>query len=383
MTTTVDDTELKTRHARMWASGNYPRMVETFLLPLGPRLVDACGVTAGTTVLDVATGTGNAALPAAARGAHVTASDLTPELLEAGRRRAGAAGLQLEWRQATARHLPLAHPAHDVVMCPTGGRRRAPGLRRRLVRRGDALDRRHFRPAPPGGRRRAGPRLPPRGDDRHPLLDAGGSDRCAVPDDEAFRAAAPARCAAGAAVGQRGAPAGPVRRARRVLHAAPRGPRDHRLRRSSRIRPARHRLLRPDHRRPCERREGGPRGRARRGTGEVLPGVGPRRRRTGPLRDGVPGRRGHPPLIPTGCPRVAGSASMQGPPAAAALIEDGWRALEQADWDAARSAFAAALADGDPVEARDGLAQTMWFLGDVAEAIALRGQAFDEYARAG
>jgi DNA-binding NarL/FixJ family response regulator len=74
---------------------------------------------------------------------------------------------------------------------------------------------------------------------------------------------------------------------------------------------------------------------------------------------------------------------MQGPPAAAALIEDGWRALEQADWDAARSAFAAALADGDPVEARDGLAQTMWFLGDVAEAIALRGQAFDEYARAG
>src|SRR4051812_32753416 len=74
---------------------------------------------------------------------------------------------------------------------------------------------------------------------------------------------------------------------------------------------------------------------------------------------------------------------MQGPPAAAALIEDGWRALEQADWDAARSAFAAALADGDPVEARDGLAQTMWFFGDVAEAIALRGQAFDEYARAG
>src|SRR4051794_29693214 len=74
---------------------------------------------------------------------------------------------------------------------------------------------------------------------------------------------------------------------------------------------------------------------------------------------------------------------MQGPPAAAALIEDGLRALEQADWDAARSAFAAALADGDPVEARDGPAQTMWFFGDVAEAIALRGQAFDEYARAG
>ena len=116
MTATVDDTDLKDRHRRMWASGNYPRMVETFLLPLGPRLVDACGVTGGTTVLDVASGTGNAALPAAARGARVTASDLTPELLEAGRQRAEAAGLALEWREADAEHLPFADAAYDVVM---------------------------------------------------------------------------------------------------------------------------------------------------------------------------------------------------------------------------------------------------------------------------
>src|SRR3954447_10331374 len=133
MTTTVDDTELKTRHARMWASGNYPRMVETFLLPLGPRPpltlrtsardpggVDGSGATAATTVLEAASGTGNAALPAAARGAHVTASDLTPELLEAGRRRAGDAGLQLEWRQADAEHLPFADASYDVVMSSIG-----------------------------------------------------------------------------------------------------------------------------------------------------------------------------------------------------------------------------------------------------------------------
>ena len=87
MSVTQDDAELKTRHRAMWASGDYPRMVETFLLPLGPRLVDACGIGAGDRVLDVAAGTGNAAIPAAARGAHVVASDLTPELLEAGRRR--------------------------------------------------------------------------------------------------------------------------------------------------------------------------------------------------------------------------------------------------------------------------------------------------------
>ena len=69
----------------MWASGDYPHMVDTFLLPIGARLADACPMTRGTRVLDIAAGTGNASLFAAARGAHVTASDLTPELLEAGR----------------------------------------------------------------------------------------------------------------------------------------------------------------------------------------------------------------------------------------------------------------------------------------------------------
>ena len=72
----------------MWASGDYPSMVETFLLPLGPRLVEAAGIGEGMRVLDVAAGTGNASIAAAKRGAQVTASDLTPELFEAGRARA-------------------------------------------------------------------------------------------------------------------------------------------------------------------------------------------------------------------------------------------------------------------------------------------------------
>src|SRR5919107_3023628 len=107
MTTTVADTELKARHRAMWASGDYPRMVETFLTPLGPRLVEACAVSAGDEVLDVAAGTGNASLPAAARGARVTASDLTPELLAEGRRRAEAEGLALDWVEADAENLPF------------------------------------------------------------------------------------------------------------------------------------------------------------------------------------------------------------------------------------------------------------------------------------
>lgn len=120
MTTTAPDTDLKARHRKMWASGDYASMVETFLLPLGPRLVRACGIGPGMKVLDVAAGTGNASLPAAASGADVLASDLTPELLTAGRARAEAAGLEIEWCEADAERLPFGNGAFDVVMSAIG-----------------------------------------------------------------------------------------------------------------------------------------------------------------------------------------------------------------------------------------------------------------------
>src|SRR5919112_5612972 len=101
----MSDSDLKARHRKMWASGDYPTMVETFLLPLGPRLVEACGIGAGMKVLDVAAGTGNASIPAAEAGAEVTASDLTPELFDAGRARAKAVGVELEWVEADAENL--------------------------------------------------------------------------------------------------------------------------------------------------------------------------------------------------------------------------------------------------------------------------------------
>jgi SAM-dependent methyltransferase len=120
LSSTVSDSELKARHRAMWASGDYPSMVETFLLPLGPSLVEACGITSGMRVLDVAAGTGNASIPAAKAGAQVTASDLTPELFDAGRRRAEQEGVELEWLQADAEHLPFEDESFDVVISSIG-----------------------------------------------------------------------------------------------------------------------------------------------------------------------------------------------------------------------------------------------------------------------
>jgi SAM-dependent methyltransferase len=119
-TLSAEDQELKARHAAMWASGDYPTMVQTFLTPLGPRLVEAARIGAGVSVLDVASGTGNAAIPAALKGAHVTASDLTPELLQAGANHAQDAGVELDWVTADAENLPFEDDSFDIVMSSIG-----------------------------------------------------------------------------------------------------------------------------------------------------------------------------------------------------------------------------------------------------------------------
>ena len=120
MSPSTANPELKQKHRKMWASGDYPSMVETFLTPLGPRLVEFAGIGAGQRVLDVAAGTGNASIPAAQAGAEVVASDLTPELFEAGRARAVAAGVELEWAEADAENLPFEDDSFDAVISSIG-----------------------------------------------------------------------------------------------------------------------------------------------------------------------------------------------------------------------------------------------------------------------
>jgi ubiquinone/menaquinone biosynthesis C-methylase UbiE len=119
--TTVDiDRELKAKHRALWASGDYPAVAAELIPTLGPELVRACGVRAGDRVLDVAAGSGNAAIPAVKAGGIVTASDLTPELFEAGRRIAAEEGVELEWVEADAEALPFADNSFDVVMSSVG-----------------------------------------------------------------------------------------------------------------------------------------------------------------------------------------------------------------------------------------------------------------------
>ena len=116
---TVDQAVIA-KHRAMWATGDYPKLATELVAPLGPVLVEATRIGPGDRVLDVAAGTGNAAIPAAQAGASVVASDLCPELLQAGAAIAAEQGVELEWREADAHALPFGDNEFDVVMSCIG-----------------------------------------------------------------------------------------------------------------------------------------------------------------------------------------------------------------------------------------------------------------------
>ena len=122
MSTTPDFPDIQTlkeEHRRTWALGDYSQ-IDELVSEIGKTIVERAGVSAGSDVLDVAAGSGNAAIPAARRGARVIATDLTPELFTTGRKRARAAGVEIDWIAADAEELPFEDERFDYVLSSIG-----------------------------------------------------------------------------------------------------------------------------------------------------------------------------------------------------------------------------------------------------------------------
>jgi SAM-dependent methyltransferase len=114
-----DPVQIKQAQRKMWSVGNFPE-VATRIESASEELVDASDIRPGQDVLDVATGTGNAAILAARSGANVTGLDLTPELFDAARRRMAEAGVEIELIEGDAEELPFEGDSFDRVLSVFG-----------------------------------------------------------------------------------------------------------------------------------------------------------------------------------------------------------------------------------------------------------------------
>jgi len=114
-----DHAAIKLRQQATWASGDFA-VIGVTLQIVGESLAEAADIRAGERVLDVAAGNGNATLAAARRFAAVTSTDYVPELLDKGRARAAAEGLQVNFRTADAEDLPFEDGSFDAALSTFG-----------------------------------------------------------------------------------------------------------------------------------------------------------------------------------------------------------------------------------------------------------------------
>src|SRR6185436_17613712 len=116
---TPDYAAIKQRQQGTWASGDFA-VIGVTLQIVGESLAEAADIRAGERVLDVAAGNGNATLAAARRFAEVTSTDYVPALLDKGRARATAEGLQVSFRTADAEDLPFEDGSFDAALSTFG-----------------------------------------------------------------------------------------------------------------------------------------------------------------------------------------------------------------------------------------------------------------------
>lgn len=118
-TPSPDLAAIKQRQQATWASGDFA-VIGVTLQIVGETLAEAADIRAGERVIDIAAGNGNASLAAAHRFARVTSTDYVPALLDKGRARAAAEGLDIDFHEADAEHLPFADGSFDVALSTFG-----------------------------------------------------------------------------------------------------------------------------------------------------------------------------------------------------------------------------------------------------------------------
>jgi ubiquinone/menaquinone biosynthesis C-methylase UbiE len=112
-------TEAQQQARELWSSGDFPSAARQ-IADVGITTVDRAGIQSGDEVLDVACGAGNATIPAAEVAARTVGLDITPELIEAGKKAATEQGVEIEWVEGDAQDMPFDDESFDVALSVFG-----------------------------------------------------------------------------------------------------------------------------------------------------------------------------------------------------------------------------------------------------------------------